>query len=232
MGVRQSIAMKEYNSSLPLISIHIPKTAGVSVRRIFKGWFGKGYLSHYFNEATGEMPKKHNLEEAHSRENPIVIYGHFNRKRSFGVEHYYPEVDQFVTILRDPFEQAVSGYFYVRKNSSAWIDQSRVPKRSLRQYLLGMKLGILDYFPRKVTLDNYQEIVETLFIEIGITEFLDESMRRIAKKLNQQYDSESLDRLNVTERNQRVPYELREEFMENNPLEFAVYNYAFRKYTK
>jgi hypothetical protein len=56
-------------------------------------------------------------------------------------------------------------------------------------------------------------------------------MMRIAKKLNQQYEPGSLNRLNVTERDQRVPYELREEFMEKRPLEFALYNYVLAKYT-
>jgi hypothetical protein len=57
-------------------------------------------------------------------------------------------------------------------------------------------------------------------------------MKRIARKLNCKYDPSSLQLLNFTERDQRVPYELQEEFIEKKPLVYAVYHYVLSKYTQ
>ena len=222
--------MRNYDSNLPLIAIHIPKTAGVSFREVLMEWFGSKLLLHYYSEATGEMPPKYDLTSLHSKEGPVVVYGHFNRKRNFGVEHYYPEVKQFITILRDPFEMCVSGYFFMRERGVAWKDQSRIPKRELYDHILKSEGYLENFFPRKVTLVNYKEIIETQFIEIGITEHMDESVKRIANKLNRKYTPGSLHQLNVTARDQRVPYELKDEFIERHPLDYAIYNHVLSSY--
>lgn len=174
--------MREYDKTAPLIVIHIPKTAGSSVKKIFKLWFGDALYDHYFNERAGSPPPKRNLDLLHSPGRPLAVYGHFNRLRGFGVEHYYPEVQQFITILRDPFEMAISSYYYIRKNGTDWNDQTRVPKADLRQFLLNTPPNMLNQFPRAVTRDNYREQIEKLFVEVGVMERLPETVRRIATK--------------------------------------------------
>jgi hypothetical protein len=228
----KEIDVRKYDNNLPLIAIHIPKTGGVSFREILQGWFGNRLLLHYFNASIGEMPAKYNLVNLHSQANPIVLYGHFNKSRCFGIENYYPEVEQFITILRDPFERVVSNYFYMRKNRSNWTDQSRIPEGELRDYILNTKGSFLNFFPREVTFDNYKDMLEKQFIVIGVTEYLDESIQRIANKLNCKYDSTLLSKLNVTERDQSIPYELKDEFIKKHPLEYAVYNHVLASYIK
>jgi hypothetical protein len=225
--------MKEYNADHPLIVLHIPKTAGVSCRRIYQDWFGEKLLFHYFKEKTAEMPERHDIFGLHTRDSPVAVYGHFNQSRKFGVEHYYPTAKQFVTILRDPFERAVSGYFYLRKCAASYRDQTRIPRKDLRNYLdnLDSRSTMLNHFPRHMTMNNYQEVIETLFVEIGITEQLDESMKRIALKLNRPYASNKLGHFNAAERDQRVPYDLKEKFIENRPLEYAVYDYVSARFS-
>lgn len=224
--------MREYDVNQPLIAIHIPKTAGTSVKQIFQGWFGDNLLFHYHDIGNDILPAKHDLAGKHSKQKPIMIYGHFNRLRSFGIEDYYPEIQQFITILRDPIEYAASSYFYMRKNSSNWKDQSRIPKGDLRDYLFQeARIGsMLNHFPRTVTMDNYQEMIETQFIEIGVTDYLEASMNRIAEKLNRPYLPGSLPRLNATEWDQAIPEILRAEYREYLPLDYAVYDYVLAKY--
>lgn len=222
--------MRKYDRGQPLIVIHIPKAAGTTAQQMFKAWYGDGYLGHYFNERTGQMPRKYDLFRMHSVQRPILVHGHFNKLRKFGVEDYYPECRQFITILRDPFELAVSSYFFTRKVGSKWKDQSRIPGESIAEYLANSKPNMLNHFPREVTHDNYKEIIEEFFIEIGITEHLSESMRRIARKLEQPYDPTLLGHHNATERDQEVPSQLRERFVESNPLEFELYGYVLRRF--
>ena len=85
-------------------------------------------------------------------------------------------------------------------------------------------------FPQNITIANYKNIIETYFIEIGVSEHMEESIQRISRKLNKKYDPLSVRRLNVSKRDSRIPYELKEEFIEKHPLEYAVYNYAMSKY--
>jgi hypothetical protein len=224
--------MREYDRTSPLIVIHIPKAAGSSVKNIFKLWFGNALYDHYFDELAGFPPPKRNLDLLHSLDRPLAIYGHFNRLRGFGIEHYYPEVQQFITILRDPFESAISSYYYIRKNGPNWKDQARVPKADLRQFLLDTPPNMLNQFPRTVTRDNYRDQIEELFIEVGIMERLSESVHLIAKKLGMPFEEEWLPHVNVTDRDQPHPQDLQEEYAKWYPLEFEVYGYAFRQFSQ
>ncbi|MCK5896395.1 MAG: hypothetical protein KAG20_06290 [Cocleimonas sp.] len=223
--------MKVYNRNKPLILIHVPKTAGISVRKIYKGWFNECLLFHYYDGSAKKKPEKVALDSLHSTENPVFVYGHFNRSKQFGVEQYYPEVDQFITILRDPFEMAVSGYFYVRKTVPHWRDQLALPQGGLKEYLTQMQSGLLNFFPCEMTFDNYKEVIETQFVEVGVTEHLDTSLQRIATALGQHYVKDSIERLNVAKRDQQVPYELKDGFIERHLLEFAIYDYVLGKYS-
>jgi len=222
--------MRQFDPDHPLIVIHVPKAAGSSSRRIFEAWFEEGFLTHYFSEADGSMPKKHDIFRMHTQEKPICLHGHFNRLRKFGVQDYYPEAKQFITILRDPFELTISHYFYTKKVGDTWLDQTRIPKEEIINHLLSSKPNMLNHFPRDVTFENYKDIIEEFFIEIGITEYLNTSMQKIANKLNFPYNPKLLGHHNATERDQEIPSDFRDIFIEKNPLEFAVYDYALKKH--
>lgn len=222
--------MREYDRSQPLIVIHIPKAAGTSAREVFKRWFGANLREHYFRQWRSRMPKRLDLAKLHSEQRPLALYGHFNSRRGFGIQDYYPEAGQFVTILRDPFEAVVSTYFYRRKIGTGWRDPSRVPQGELRDFLLATPPNMLNHFPRPVTMENYRAMIEESFIEVGVMEHLEESLRRIADKLGMPFEPSWLPHLNAAERNQPGVSELREEYMQRHPLEFEVYRYALSRY--
>lgn len=218
--------MRQYNSHKPLIFIHIPKAAGTSTQVIFRSWFKHGFYKHYYNEKKGTLPKKHTFHLRQLLRRQTLIYGHFNSTRKFGIEDYYPDVKQFITILRSPLELAISSYFYVRANSKKWKDQSGVPKESLPDYICATKVNMLNNFPRKVTLSNYKEIIEKYFIYIGIVEQLEDSLRMIAYSLGKTFNASLLPHTNVTERDQAIGDNAKALFMEQHKLEYLVYEYA------
>ena len=223
--------MKEYDSSSPLIFIHIPKAAGSSVQQIFKLWYGDSLHYHYFNEQTSALPEKLVLDSLQPTSRPMVLYGHFNMLRGFGVEDYYPEVNQFITILRNPFEGAISSYYYIRSAGTAWQDQTYVPATDLRQYLREAPVHMLNHFPRQVTKENYRELIEEFFVYIGIMEDLSESVRWIAHKLGKPFKPDWLPHVNMTPRDQDYPDDLLDEFRHMHSLEFEVYDYVASKFT-
>jgi hypothetical protein len=79
---------------LELISIHIPKTAGVSFQHLLREIYGEGLVTDY---GAGQ-----DLSAAR------VVHGHFPLGR---YRPSYPETP-VVTWLRDPVERIISYYFY------------------------------------------------------------------------------------------------------------------------
>lgn len=217
--------MQKYDPTRPLIFIHVPKTAGRSVKTVFRQWFGKGMHEHYFNEELGQMPPRRDSSKLAGQ----VIFGHFNRLRGFGIEHYYPAVTQFVTILRDPFEMAVSTYFYLRKVAAGWKDPGRRPTATLESFVMSTPPNMLNHFPRPVTHENYRDQIDRWFIEVGITEWLPESLQRISEKLGVP-PAGTIPRENVSLRDAECPSGLRAQYEARHPLEFEVYEYAKRRF--
>ena len=134
--------------------------------------------------------------------------------------------------MRDPFELAVSSFFYLQKAGDNFKDKSRLPKSDLKKYLFNDYVpNTLNHFPFDVTIDNYKDGIEKYFICMGITEDMNASISQLADKLGFSVPN-SIGFLNRTERNSPVPYELKGEFMERWPLEYAVYEYAKESLTR
>jgi hypothetical protein len=218
-------ALKRYDRSSPLVFIHIPKTGGVSVREMFSRWYGRNLLLHYDNPA-GRFPSIASAD-APEPARPLAVFGHFNARRGFGVERNYPGAGQFVTIFRDPWERAISGYFYRRNDPRQFPDFRGV---ELETHLGSVSSNMHNIMPRGCDLTNYRAIIETYFVEIGLQEQLDRSMHRIAGALG--FDPESVDLpvLNRTGRDLPAPEHLKPKFMERHRLDYAIHDYVRSRY--
>ncbi len=222
--------MIHYDRNKPLIFIHIPKCGGTSLVNIFRDWFENRCYRHYYRKHEGLMPEKYPLKEG------ICIYGHFNRKRGFGVEDYYPEVDQFVTFLRDPLEMAKSNYFYWKKIlRSLKIELGTLKEgdhfdfRDIQDFFSKRpRSHLLNFLPQDINEKNFKEILEQKFIYIGITEDLENSVNRMAQCLD--CPQAAISHLNKSQRDEELPLEMEEKFKAENKLEYLVYNYVKLRY--
>ena len=57
----------------------------------------------------------------HKLKGPVCIHGHFNAARSSGIDDYYPAADQFMSVVREPFETLVSNLFLMTHLSRAQV---------------------------------------------------------------------------------------------------------------
>lgn len=227
--------MKSYDPKEPLISIHVPKCAGTSFSNVLKFWFGKGFYQHYHDERQNKPPVKHALYNDSARQefkHGMCVHGHFNNARGNGVRDYYPETNQFITILRDPFSLHLSDYFYVKRLAQSG-DAYRAGEQhdiiekgwSLADYLREEKESYLcQFLPSDITLDNYKQVLEERFIFVGITENLQESVIALASRLG--YPALRVPVSNESKWDEEIPDGALDDFTENNPLEMAIYNYA------
>jgi hypothetical protein len=99
------------------------------------------------------------------------------------IETYYPEVQQRITMLRDPFEVALSTYFYRKSRGQLELDPSgkrTTLKKELERYLAGEKDPIFSFLPRIPRKQSIEKYARSHFLYIGLFSHLQESADHLA----------------------------------------------------
>lgn len=231
--MRKNIS-KRYDPKSPLISVHVPKCGGTSFLSVLRKWYGSGFFKHYPDERRNRPPERHDLNRHTSQ--PVCIHGHFNYKRGNGPDVYYPEANQFITMLRDPFEQHLSAYYYRKRQSRkgflyrSGVNMNAVARRQTLQDFLSnrRKSYIPNFFPPEMNLSNYKDILEERYIYIGLCEDLQRSANSLAYLLG--HAAVEVGHQNKSPRNEFVSDDLQIRFREENELAYAIYEYAKANY--
>jgi hypothetical protein len=227
--------MRDYDPDKPLISIHIPKCAGTSFNDVLKKWFGKGLHGHYYDEEHDRPPAKATFRPGlFGRPRRFCVHGHFNRTRGTGPLDYYPDADQYITILRDPFEVHVSHFFWAKRLGDNLYRGGEAHHLRDEAYDLARYLEeeprsfLLNYMPYPLTEDDMAERIERDFVYVGVAEDLQTSVDRLADRLG--FKRVKVPTLNVAKRYENLPEGARERFRKDNPVECALYDYALERY--
>jgi hypothetical protein len=229
--------MRQYDPSKPLIYTHIPKCAGSSVVRLLRHWFGDQYHKLNQDERRDIILPRVETQDAKGNwlENVRCIHGHFNHGRGYGLPYFYPELDQYFSILRDPFDLAVSMYFFAKGRSRAgrfWFrgEAVDISKQfpNVESYVNSYPYWLFDHLPQDVTLENYEEKIRSRFIYIGIFEDLQTTIDNLGRVLGKA--SASLPHVNVSTYDEPIPERLREGFYADYPLLKKVYDLAVDTY--
>ena len=223
--------MKHYDPNQPLISLHVPKCGGQSLRKILAQWFGDAFFIHYFQQYNAPPPK-HELKPG------MCIHGHFNRTRGFGAADYYPSVDQFITILRAPLEMMISNYFYWKKKARARQLELGIIKeggyhdyKNIDDFFKKRPRAHIPYFlHREVTKDNCKEVMGNDFIHIGIMEDLQASMDILARKLG--FPPVTIPYKNRSGRDEKLSRWRKYRFILENRLAYSIYNCALERHNR
>jgi hypothetical protein len=200
-------------------------------------WFGDGY--HKLNQ---QQDSKYGMEKLPTQDGqgnwlPDVrcIQAHFHHGHGFGLPYFYPEIDQYVTILRDPFDLMVSMYFFIKgrsKQGKFWFRGRPVDITetypSIESYVRNYPYWMYSHLPQNLTLANYRQQLSKQFVYIGIFEDLQNSINRLAEKLGQ--SPVKLPLSNASQYDETVPEELRQQFYFDYPLPKRIYDFARQHY--
>jgi len=104
---------ERFNNKNPLCFVHIPKTAGHSVYSLLEENYSEESRVIPYHGVEGNMREILNLLPLEI-EKTKVIAGHM----PFGV-HYYIGECNYMTLLRNPFEMVISGYYFNMENADA-----------------------------------------------------------------------------------------------------------------
>jgi hypothetical protein len=217
--------MKAYDPGSAIISIHVPRCGGTSLREVLAGWFGDRFFIHYFQQNEANPPR-------HPCMAGSCIHGHFNDGKGIGAADCYPGVDQYIMFLRDPLEAQISNYFFWKRKARArQIKRGDLQPggfhdyRDIRDFFEKRPDShFMKYLPRKVYGNNFRDLIEEMYVFVGIAEKMQASVDILAGLLR--FPSVSIGTLNEAPRDEKVPDGLRETFIRNNRFVFELYDYC------
>lgn len=105
-----------------ILSLHVPKAGGNSLREVLRAEFGERLMPDYGDWAGFKVPEA--MERCRSRTLAMrrrraellrkydVIHGHFAADKYLGLFR----IEDFVAFFRDPFQQALSHYYFLLRN--------------------------------------------------------------------------------------------------------------------
>lgn len=229
--------MKTYDPSKPILYTHIPKCAGTSVVRLLKHWFGPQY--HKLNQDETRdiiLPRVETQDEQGNWLTDVkCIHGHFNHGRGYGLPYFYPEIDQYFTIVRDPFDLVCSMYFFVKGRSirgEFWFRGQQIDIRdqfpTVERYIESYPYWLFDHLPRDLTIANYREKINEKFVYIGVFEDLPTSIANLGKILGK--EMWEMPHINESVYDEIIPERLRKKFYSDYPLLKRIYDLAWDTY--
>lgn len=216
--------MRPYDPAAPLLSLHVPKCGGQSMRALLELWFGSRLLFHYKSHQA--PPVLHVVEGA------VCIHGHFNNERGFGATKSYPHISQYITVLRSPLEMATSNYFYwKRKARHLQLSDGRLHPGSEEDYRdiddffrKRPRSSMFSFLPEPLSGDDYPAYIEDHFVWIGTTERLNRGVETLASSLG--FPTCAIGHINESQRDEVLSPALEEAFRWANRREQALYDYV------
>jgi hypothetical protein len=171
--------------------LHIPKTAGTSLRQLFQQQYPSPELVELYPPLGPEsLARVRSDLEAGGR----AVFGHLN----FGIDRVLGVKGKYVTLLRDPVDRIVSYFSHNLRHPQAAYYELLSAGMGLREFL-ARRISFetnnhmtrivagntsLEYLDDDRVLDQALENLREHFLFAGISERFDESVQVMARRLN------------------------------------------------
>ena len=219
-----------------LIHLHLPKTAGTTLRTIADRNYTGGEIYTVSRPYAEQGEELRGLPEQRRREIKL-LRGHM----VFGLHEHFDKPADYFTILRDPVERVISAYYYVRRTPTLPYYGEVVGKNmSLEDFAAS---GLPQAYNQQARLisgrfDDFTNALEiakhnlnTHFIVVGISERFDETLLLLKKQLG--WTRVFYHRQNVT-KNRPTRSEVSKSAIKlierQNALDMELYEIALRQF--
>lgn len=158
----------------PILFLHIPKTAGITLRSIIARQYGASAVWSIDENHLDSSIANFLAQPKPNRDAIRVIQGHF----VFGIHERLGVFPRYITMLREPVQRVISHYHHVLKHKDHY----------LHDYVLSRHMSLDEYVQCEVTseLDNDQ----TRFLSgVGSTVRVGECTREMLALANRNLDS-------------------------------------------
>jgi len=211
--------MKKYDESQPIVSLHIPKCAGQSLLSCLSTLGQQKFNAiFYYPEIGLDLPSNWAAPKT-------ILHGHFVRWKGFPVEEICAGASQFTTVLRNPFDVIVSGYFYGLQNNFEWATNNSLDDFMDWWLYSGNRpiTGALLNENECKTVANYAE----RFLLIGVAEHLNAYVGKLGDLLGAKLPVAKV--VNASKYIKQVP-DRKAEFRAAMPFEFELYEHILSQY--
>lgn len=216
--------------NISLISVHIPKTAGTSFRRILKNEYGNERVARIDAPlGKGSTSRKEpilRVNEVRREDCTIparleVIHGHFNIEQ-LGTMIELPPTAKRITWLRDPVERVISNYYYLRERLRAELNEAQKGLNILSK----MQRSLIEYARAEKNRNRQSKFLAGTPLEdfdfVGIQEHYAEDVAALAKALAWTHEV-NIPQYNHTSNKPKVGQEIRDEIASLNAEDVALY---------
>jgi hypothetical protein len=237
-GDRCATAVGE--SARTVVFIHIPKTAGMTLKSVVGRQHRPGEFALLYEERIRQSIDAFLAVPEGERARYRFVLGHVG----YGLHEFLPQKVTYATFLRDPIERIVSYFYYVLRRPDHFLhDTAR--KLGLKDFARSDATAKLANGQTKylaaldaqdataATLECVKRHVAERFAVVGLTEQFDASLlllRRVARWGIPWYDRENVtrDRPRLSE----IPHDALEAIVEHNRLDLELYSWARERFAR
>jgi hypothetical protein len=215
------------NGNEILIHLHMPKTAGTTLKHIIKRNIDP---SVNFDVYEDHQQRKKKLI-ALSRKHVSCIQGHF----PYGVHHFFSIPCTYITMLREPIDRIISEYYFIRSRPKH-NQYQKVNRMSLEEYQKQPEImnqqtrfisGHIENTITEVQLEQAKENIQKYFSIVGITEMFNESLFLMKKKFG--WNDIFYEKQNVTKNRppkEELPASTIDSILKNNSFDVELYQFS------
>ena len=222
----------------PIIFLHLTKTGGITLRSIIKRQLPQNARWYSIKAGTDKSIERFKQLSQRERDGIAFLSGHM----PFGLHEFFSSPSDYVTLLRNPVDVVLSGYFYALYRPTHGFHAS-AQRMTLREYVtsglnavvnhqtrlisggFGMRhvaAGVLSPDALKVAKEHLQQ-----FSVVGITERFDETLLITKKKFR--FGSVYYRRKQETKMRPHtsdIPQDVLDLIRSNNKLDMELWSFA------
>jgi Sulfotransferase family len=225
--------------NMHLIFLHIPKTAGTTLRRILDGYYDRDRSFEIVGERLKETMEEFISLPAARRAEIMFLRGHM----PFGLHEYLPQPNTYITMLRNPTARVISEYYYILTRPAHYLYEPINGKNlDIEKFVstglttetdngqLRLLTGHIDDIKNggctRQLLDQAKSNLTKHFAVIGLSERFDESLLLIKKKLGWKRLPLYLKRNVAAHRPPEPPKHVLNTIRKHNELDYELYQWA------